>query len=256
MLRLFNYAVQPMMDTATDVGGGEQTSTAQGATTETVTETTNSTPEVTPMEFDIDGIGKVKSDDIKEWKLGYMRQSDYTRKTQDIAKQRNEAKDAMEIYNYLKQNPQVAQALADGRPDALKGTPVAGMLSKNPQLEDVNYRLASIELDAKLSTLKSRYPDFNEVDVLTEAERLGVSDLEFVYNGLRGRNVDEMKQALTKQIENELTEKIRKNGIDTQTIISPNDTTASTNHGLTPEQIATATKMKLTPEQYAKGVLK
>jgi hypothetical protein len=254
MLRLFNYAVQPMMDTATDVGGGGQDTTATDtqAATEPVADTTDSTS----LEIEIDGIGKVKAEDIKEWKLGYMRQSDYTKKTQEIARQRSEAKDAMEIYNYLKQNPQIAQALADGDAGALKGTPIAGKIAKNPQLEDVNYRLATIELDAKLTALKSKYPDFNEVEVLTEADRLGVSDLEFVYNAIRGKKVDEMKEALTKQIKNELTEKIRKNGIETQTIISPNDTTPSDNYGLTPAQIAIATKMNLTPEQYAKGVLK
>ena len=237
------------MDIMDDAGGGDNSSTAQGATTETATETTSNTP----MEFDIDGVGKVKVDDIKEWKLGYMRQSDYTRKTQEVAKQRGEAKDAMEVYTFLKENPQVAQALADGDVNALKGTPISSKFKTNPQLEDVNFRLASMELDNKLTTLKAKYPDFNEVDVLTEADKLGTPDLELVFNAMRGRKVDDMKATLTKQIENELTEKIRKNGINTQTIISPNDATANTNHGLTPEQLAVAKKMRLTPEQYAKG---
>lgn len=250
--------VQPYMDTV-DSGGGASTDASAGAGNANGGATTanESVTQPTPVtEFEIDGVGKVKLDDIKEWRSGYMRQSDYTKKTQEIARLRNENKDALEIYNFLKQNPSVAQALADGDPNALKGTAIAGKLATNPQLEDVNYRLASMELDNKLNMLKSKYSDFDEVEVLTEAERLGVADLEFVYNAIRGRNVDKMKETLTKQIENELTEKIRKNGIDTQTIISPNDTTATTNYGLTPAQIAIATKMRLTPEQYAKGVLK
>lgn len=249
---LLKETVQPFMDTVDSGSGNAATSVTAGNVTGADATTTEGAPAI--IEFDIDGIGKVKADDIKEWKLGYMRQSDYTRKTQEIARQRNETKDALDVYNYLRQNPAAAQALADGNLNALDGTPVAGLVSKNPQFEDVNYRLASIELDAKLTTLKSKYPDFNEVEVLTEAEKLGVADLEFVYNGLRGRQVDGLKASLTKQIENELTEKIRKNGIDTQTLIAPNDATATTNHGLTPEQIAIATKMKLTPEQYAKGL--
>jgi PHP family Zn ribbon phosphoesterase len=111
-----------------------------------------------------------------------------------------------------------------------------------------------IELDSTLNTLKSKYSDFNEVEVLQEADRLGVKDLEFVYNALRGKKLDNIKETLTKQIENDLTEKIRKNGIETQTIINSGDTVASANHGLTPEQLAIAAKMKLTPEQYARGL--
>lgn len=245
---IFHEMVQPFMDTI-DNGGGAAVETP--VTTETVKTSVTSAP---TNEFEIDGIGKVTADEIKEWKLGHMRQSDYTRKTQDIARQRNESKDAIEVYTFLKQNPAIAQALADGDATALRGTTIANKMVGNPQLEDVNYRLASIELDGKLNTLKAKYKDFNEVEVLTEADRLGIADLEFVYNGLRGSKVDGLKESLTKQIENELTERIRKNGIDTQTIISPNDATATTNHGLTPEQIAIATKMKLTPEQYARGI--
>lgn len=252
---MFYRMVQPFMDTI-DSGGGATADTSASAGSVDVGETAaeDTATDVPVSEFNIEGIGTVKAEDIKEWKLGYMRQSDYTKKTQEIARQRDEAKDAMEIYAYLKQNPAIAQALADGNAGALNGTPIASKLATNPQLEDVNYRLASIELDSKLNALKAKYPDFNEVEVLTEADRLGIADLEFVYNGLRGKNIDSLKESLTKQIETELTEKIRKNGIETQTIISPGDTTADTNYGLTPAQIAIATKMKLTPEQYAKGM--
>ena len=236
--------VQPEVDTT-------QTQTVDTTVTPTATENTQSVAQ----EFDIEGVGKVTAKDIKEWKLGHMRQSDYTRKTQEIAKQRDETKDALEVYNYLKANPGISQALASGDANALVNTPIANKLNPvNSQFNDVNYRLARMELDTNLNQLKSKYSDFNEVEVLTEADRLGVGDLEFVYNALRGKNMDSMKATMTKQIENELTEKIRRNGLETQTIISPTDTKAATNHGLTPEQLAIAVKMKLTPEQYAKGV--
>jgi len=252
---LLNKTVQPFMDTV-DAGGAVSTDTSASAGNVSTETTATGETQVTPVsEFEIDGIGKVTASEIKEWKLGHMRQSDYTRKTQELAKQRQEAKDALEVFNYLRQNPAVAQALANGDPSALKGTPIADKFMSNPQLEDVNFRLASIELDSKLNALKAKYPDFNEVEVLTEADRLGISDLEFIYNALRGKSVDTLKESLTKQIETELTEKIRKNGIETLTIISPNDTVATTNYGLTPEQLAIAAKMKLTPEQYAKGIV-
>ena len=74
---------------------------------ETVAPTTQeptTEPVATPTTFNIDGIGEVTADQIKEWKNGNMRQSDYTRKTQDLAKERAEHKDALELYSYLRSN--------------------------------------------------------------------------------------------------------------------------------------------------------
>lgn len=237
-----------MMDTVDD-GGGTNTGTVEATTTPVENNTT-------PVnELEIEGLGKVKIDDLKEWKQGYMRQSDYTRKTQEVAQQRKEVNDALEVYNYLKSNPHVAQALSQGDVSALQTSPVASKLSpQNKQFEDVNFRLATMELDNTLNRLKATHKDFDEIEVLKEAERIGVTDLEFVYNSIRGKNVDDIEARLTKKIEEELTEKIRKNGITTQTTIDPKDTSSAPNHGLSPEQIAIATKMKLTPEQYAKGL--
>jgi hypothetical protein len=111
---LFYRMVQPFMDTIDNGGGASTTSDNTGNVQTNAPASEPVTPPTPITEFDIDGIGKVKVDDIKEWKLGYMRQSDYTRKTQEIARQRNETKDALDVYNFLKSNPTIAQALADG----------------------------------------------------------------------------------------------------------------------------------------------
>lgn len=216
-------------------------------------------PEVTPVsEYEIDGIGKVKIDDIKEWQRGYMRQSDYTRKTQEVAKSRKETQEAMEVYNYLKSNPQIVEALSSGDTSVVKGNPAFKSLNPmDSRIDELNFKLASIELDSNLDSLKRKYPDFNEVEVLTEAERLNLSDLEFVYQALQGRKLPDIESKIRKDVELQLTNKIRQNGLDTSTVIEENDVpTGSANHGLTAEEILVASKMGISPERYAKNKMR
>jgi hypothetical protein len=253
-------SVQPFMDAPADTGsssasaGSEPTSGTEPVNTET--QGVGTQPDNTVSEIEVDGLGKVKVDDLKEWRLGYMRQQDYTRKTQEIAKQRNEAKQALDLFNYLRNNPQVAQAMANGDFSAVQGNPAFnGMNPIASQIADVNMKVATMELDNTITQLKSKYSDFDEVAVLTVADRRGLTDLEFVYKAIRGEraNPQELENKLRKQIESEITEKIRKNGLGTETIIAGNDTAAQTNYGLTPEEIKIALKMGMTPERYAKG---
>lgn len=207
-----------------------------------------------PMEFEIDGIGKVKADEIKEWKLGHMRQSDYTKKTQEIAKSKNENKEALELYNYLKNNPQIATALSQGDMSVVQNNQAFAKLNPyTTQVEELNYKLATIELDSTLKDMKSKYNDFNEVEVLQEADRLGITDLEFVYNALNGKKLPSLKEQMMKEIKASLTDEIRKNGLATQTIMNSNDTVAKTEFGLSVDEKTMADKMGLTYEQYSKG---
>ena len=67
--------------------------TNEGIVTETQTqESGNDTGEI-----EIPGIGKVSTDEVKEWKQGYLRQSDYTRKTQELAHQREQLQNAEQL---------------------------------------------------------------------------------------------------------------------------------------------------------------
>lgn len=69
--------------------------------------------ETSPL-FDIDG-EKVPLETLKEWKNGYLRQSDYTQKTQTLAEQRKEHEQAVtaynELLNWFSSNPQEAQRI-------------------------------------------------------------------------------------------------------------------------------------------------
>lgn len=238
----------PEVGVNTDVNGGTEPQVQPQAGNEPA-----STPQT--LEFEIDGIGKVTPDQIKEYKQGFMRQSDYTRKTQEIARQRQENKEALDLYNYLKSNPQIAQALYEGNYSVVQGDPT--FQSLNPakrEIANIQDELANIKLDSTIERLKSQYKDFDEVAVLTEAEKRGISDLEFVYKALQGDKLPNLKDQIAKEIRTQLTDEIRKNGIATDTIISNNDTPPTTVvDGLSAEELAIAKKMGLSPEKYAKG---
>jgi hypothetical protein len=207
-------------------------------------------------EYEIEGLGKVKIDDIKEWKQGYLRQSDYTKKTQSIAAQKKEMQDAIDLYNYFKKNPQIAQQVANGQPINPAGTPLEKMNPVTGELEEVRRELSTMKLDNELNRLKGKYSDFNEVEVLEKADELGVEDLEFVYKALKGDKVDTLADSIRKQVEAELLQKIQANNSATQTIISPTDQTAKGDFGLTPEEVAICEKAGWNKEAYAKSKMR
>lgn len=211
----------------------------------------------TPItEYEIDGLGKVKIDDIKEWKQGYLRQSDYTKKTQSIAAQKKEIQDAMDLYNYFKQNPQIARQVANGQPVNTVGTPFEKINPITGELDEVKRELSTIKLDTEISRLKGKYTDFNEVEVLEKADELGINDLEFVYKALKGDKVENLADTIRKQVEAELLQKIQANNTATQTIITPTDQTATSDFGLTKEEIAICEKAGWNKEAYAKAKIR
>jgi hypothetical protein len=164
--------------------------------------------------------------------------------------------EALEVYNYLKNNPTIAQQVSQGDVTGIQNNPAfSGLNPINNQIQDLNLKLASIELDNNINQLKSKYTDFNEVEVLTEAERLGVTDLEFVYNALQGRKMPDMKEQLRKEIEQSIVNKFKQNAIETETIINQNDSNTAQHSkvNLTPIELQIAANMGLTPEEYIKG---
>jgi hypothetical protein len=113
--------------------------------------------------YEIDG-EKITIDQIKEWKQNGLRQSDYTKKTQELAQQRKEL-----------------EALGTEIPER-EGS------SELERLERIERELVTRQLDLEITEFKVKYPDFDEVAVLNEAEKRGIYDLEFVYKALRNDN--------------------------------------------------------------------
>lgn len=154
-----------------------------------------------PEYIDIGG-EQVKFEEVRN---GYLRQSDYTRKTSELARQREEAQDALELVEYIRANQELANMLlsyqsGQGTPEV--NTPVQqqqpqfnsslrAVAPKNEYEERIKNLERTIhmnELDRNIASLKSKYSDFDEALILTRANELGIRDLETVYYAMKGMN--------------------------------------------------------------------
>lgn len=192
-----------------------------------------------PSKINIEGLGEFTAEEIKEFKQGYMRQSDYTRKTQEIAKQRKEIEEL--------RNKNVAPTQS-GNPYAQ--TQQDPVMQRIQQLEET---LADQELNKTINDLKSKYSDFDEVKVLNEAYERGVTDLEFVYKATREASQPDVA-TLREQIKAEIMAEINgnKEAVGGSIIGSENTFTPSGEIQLSQAEMAMAKKMGLTPEEYHK----
>ena len=248
----------------------ENTSTSPEETPDASTSTaTETTPEVvvTPDKITIDGLGEVTLDDIKEWKNGHLRTQDYTKKTQEVARTREENKQAIELFNFVKANPAVAEVLLASNPTSQGAT--QALVNANPivarqnQLEQQVYDLM---LEKEIATLQGKYADFDVLSVLNTAQEKGLTNLEDAYKlsiadkprdtvvtePTKSEAIDieklkaDMKKELLKELESER---------NTSSIISSNSSQVPTKTDepqLTAQQLEVAMKQGLTPEEYYK----
>ena len=253
-----NDTIQMWLEIAADEitsSGDSSATTSPDTTTSTVgneagTETTpagdsSAAAETTPIEFEIDG-QKFTADEIKEWRKGSMRQSDYTKKTQEIARQRREMQEAVEVYEFLRANPEIAKKLAEEAPEK---APVANRIVDS-KLYQLGYELQTMKIDQTLSMLKSKDPDLDEIAVLELANQKNWS-IEDAYNNWRGSRLDDIiKQKLSEQSK-KITEKIKSNNSQTATLMTPKPTQVD-NFGLTEVQMRYADKLNMSYEEYKK----
>lgn len=258
--------VQPEDQTQqTQVGGSVeqnveptmQTTTTEPNTTETNTTETNAGAVVNsnssePVKYNIAGLGEFTADEIREFKNGSMRQADYTRKTQELARQRGEMKDALELFNYVRANPELVEAMREAEADPAITQSVS---PENEMLQAVFYKQKELEINMQIEALKQKYGDVDEVALFNKANELGVTDLEFVYKALNYDNGVANEQAIVEKVKKQMMEDLQKN----QQAVSTNVTTQTPNavgnvNSLTPEQRRVAVGMGLSEEEYMKWI--
>lgn len=201
-----------------------------------------------PVEFEIDG-EKFTPEQIKEWRKGSMRQSDYTRKTQEVAKQREQYKEAVELYEFLQSNPTYAQKLAEltaeeGKADKLPIT--------DPRVAELDLRITTMQIERDLQDIKTTDPDCDEVELLTIANDRKMP-LKDAYTLWRGQNFDKLIQKKLANNSAQLTEQIRKGQQVTKTLVKEGDKpTPPAEYGLSAAEKKVADGMGLSYEEYAK----
>ena len=220
----------------------------EGNTTEPVDDTSSGV-----ATFNVEGIGEVTAEQIKEWRSGNMRQSDYTRKTQDLARQRAENKDALELYNYLRSNPHIIQALKNADQNPASTVHQTAPTQENQLLRQLAYNQKAMETDMKLSALKQKYGEIDEVALFNKATEMGTDDLESVYKiiSYEDRRVDEA--ALIAKAKAELLAELEAKKNSVGTIVDTRQTpTVEQKVTLTTEQKRVAAAMGMSESEYIK----
>jgi hypothetical protein len=214
---------------------------------ETSTQAPDTVQETAPLsEIDLDG-EKVTLDQIKEYRKGYLRQSDYTRKTQEVAAQRKELQQAKEVYEFIRSNPDLLKMMQEYNPENTTiQKPVVQQLNN-----DYDIRLKAMEIDHQLDILKRDDPDLNEVELLNYANDKGL-DLETAYHAYKGKNFDNILKKKIAEMSSKMTEELKTNASKTKTLIKDNDSTNDNNYGLTKEELDVCAKIGMTPSDYAK----
>jgi hypothetical protein len=166
------------------------------------------TVESEPVEalFEVDG-SPITADEAKN---GYLRQADYTRKTQELAEQRRQLQNAEILQSALQRDPQATlRALADAYNVPLTtptsqsaSTPDEGFWGgddddapatvNDPRLDDLvqwrqqqEFAAAQAQIKNELATLESQYGEFDRSEVLRFALDNGFPDVTAAFKAMQ-----------------------------------------------------------------------
>lgn len=208
-------------------------------------------PEINEIEIDGE---KLTLDQIRELKKGSLRQSDYTKKTQELSKLRKELSEAEEFYNYFKSNPELLKAMAEKENElGLKSNIDTKKLDPVQQeINELKQAYALDKINADLEKITQNDKTVSDVEILETATKYNV-DVNTAYNIWRGQNFDKIVKQKEIEAKKQVATELKNNSALTSTIIKgtdPNNT--SGNFGLSPEEQAMAERVGMTLEEYAK----
>jgi len=136
---------------------------------------------------------------LSEAIAGYQRQSDYTRKTQELSQQREQFQFASALSAALENDPKATIDLLSQHYGISRAQAQAMVQDAEPEYldpveakyRDLDQRIASFEdyqsqqaIEREIQGLQSKYSDFDVKEVVTSALRMGTDDLEGVYKQL------------------------------------------------------------------------
>lgn len=204
-------------------------------------------------ELEIEGVGKVTPEQIMEWRSGNLRQSDYTKKTQELARQREQMHEALELFEHLKKNPQLIEAIAENG-DAYTGNVVRTATPEHEAIQQIMYNQKSLEVDLKLNDLRSRYGDFDETQLFERATALGTEDLETVLKSMKYETVAGIDEnAIIEKAKKQLMAELEAKKSSVATVVSSKSGTVAKNKvTLTKEEQRIADGMGISYKDYVK----
>ena len=188
-------------------------------------ETSTEVPQEPAYTVKVDGEEQQVS--LEELQQGYQRQADYTRKTQEIAAERDRLQQAEAIVSALEHDPEgTLQTLAH----SFNVAPITGQQVSDDEYAEVDptqQKLAELEhkiarqeqmervqrVEREVSTLQEKYGEFNREELLNHALKNGIPNLEAAYTHMRFNDVKSTADKLSQ--EQEITNKKREAAVVT-----------------------------------------
>lgn len=157
---------------------------------------------------EVEGLGEVT---LQEMRDGYLRQADYTRKTQELASERKLAAEAVEFYTSFKEDPAAFGRFLVSRlgldvgdipdvdvklwtPEEVEAEVEARLekaIEEHPDVKAARQQAGIQAVDQEFSRLEKKYgysfSPQNRVQILQEANRRQTTDLELVTESLLHR---------------------------------------------------------------------
>lgn len=162
---------------------------------------------------------------LEELQQGYQRQADYTRKTQDLASERERLNQAEAIVNALESDPAgTITALSDAYGIQTNQQQISSEMDEYEEVDPVAQRLQSLEaqvaaqaraarqqaLAKQVEGLKEQYGDFDEKQLYQHALKNKIPNLEAAFTHMKYGEVAAVAEKL--QSEQEITESKRQAG--------------------------------------------
>lgn len=205
-----------MSDEIANVVGSEPTGSTEGYSEVTgqVSEPILSVDEYSTYKVPVKIDGEEQYIPLTEAISGYQRQADYTRKTQELAQQREQMQFASALQTALDRDPAatidllsrhygISRQAASDMVDGMMGEP-EDLDPVEARYRELDGRLAQFEeyqaqqqIEREISRLQDKYPDFDPSEVVTTALRLDTTDLEAVYKQIAFDKI--MKQVEIRQ---------------------------------------------------------
>ena len=219
----------------------------QEETTQTGGIPTEQTAQEESQAIEIEGIGAVP---VEELKQGYLRQSDYTKNTQELAQNRKQFEIAKQYFDALQANPDEAKRFAEQN-----NLPYVS--EKDIEYEQMKEQYEMMIVKQEIELMKTKYADFDEQAVLKLAGEKNLDNLEdaYLFNKAKQGNtqpvdINSIKEQIRQEVLNELqsnqntTSIIGKQGA-TRPVVDDTPT-------LTQAEIRVAQGLGMSPKEYAK----
>lgn len=234
-------------ETSTEVTAPESTESA----VETTTEPSSTIPEA-PSMFNIDG-EDFTIEQLREMRSNSLNHADYVSQLNRVKQMEEANRDAIELFNYLKNKPDLARKMyeLDGELSAGKGNLQADPMAE--RLATMENRFRMMDTERQLDAIVSKDNYVTKGDLLRVATE-SRCDISTAYNIWKGQNFDKILKTRLDEQSKSLTQQIKNNSTVTKTAITEGDKVNSGDitFGLSDVQQIMAKKLGMTFEEYKK----